>query len=128
MFYVEFAHWTEGQGWEHTEYVDKVDKRLTQEELKAGYNDFCKNAGDEIRLLDEKDNVVEVYKCDMYKVVFSHWTPAGGWNYNKTIDNVKEPLTAEELKQAYGYYCFNAGDEIILYDSDYNRITSYEEI
>lgn len=62
MFYVEHAHWVDGQGWSYNANIDNVEKPLTSEELKEGYDDYCLNVGDEIRLYDENDNKIAVYE------------------------------------------------------------------
>ena len=62
MFYVEHAHWVDGQGWSYNTNIDNVEKPLTAEELKEGYGDYCLSVGDEIRLYDENDNKIAVYE------------------------------------------------------------------
>lgn len=62
MFYVEHAHWVDGQGWSYVTCIDNVEKPLTAEALKEGYGDYCLNVGDEIRLYDENDNKIAVYE------------------------------------------------------------------
>lgn len=64
----------------------------------------------------------------MTRIDHANWKDGSGWQYIETIDNIEGTLTEAELKEGYGDYCENDGDEIREYDDDNNLIASWRRL